>query len=309
MIRERTRAVIVEVHGKRAVALTEAGLFLHVPNERYQPGQTMVLDVTQTDKPNARRRPRLNSYVSMVAGFLLLALGGLIGYMAPVGVVSLDVNPSFEYTINCLDQVLDIAAVNDDAKALLSSIDEKGLLYQPVDDALEETILVLRQSGYLTATGENNVVIASSSYQAQHTEQIAGRLESRISAQSDLTVYSIAVSQDEVKSAHALGTSAGKQYILHHLSADAENGQTNASESWLNQPMQRIQRETQLQKKAEKLREIGEALAKEKPAKTQDNGNDDHEKDGEDEGEDHKPSDDPASGHEPSDSGKKKGAD
>lgn len=307
MIRERMQAVIVEVRGRHAVALTEAGSFLRVPNKQYQPGQTMTLDVTQTNEPRVRNRSRLGSYANMVAGLVLLAFGGLIGYMAPVGVVSLDVNPSFEYSINCFDRVLDISAVNDDAKALLPNIDEQALLYQPVDDALETTILVLRENGYLSAADKNNVVIAASSYEARHTEQIVQRLETRIAEQSDLKVYAISVSSDEVKSAHALGTSAGKQYVLHHLTAEEDKVVESAGEDWLNQPMQRIQREVQLQQKVEKLRERGESLAKGKHDQAHDNnGNDKNEKD--DDKDQDRPEDSFGT-QEPSDSGRKKGAD
>ena len=63
----------------------------------------------------------------------MLTLGGFAGYRAPAGVVSLDVNPSIEYTINCFDRVLDITAVNEDAQAIVGQLDENALLFRPVD--------------------------------------------------------------------------------------------------------------------------------------------------------------------------------
>lgn len=280
-MREQQEAIIVEIRGRKAAALTRDGAFLRVPNRRYAVGQTVTLDLMQPADTHARTRMRLNSYVSMVAGLLLLVLGGWIGYMAPVGVVSLDVNPSLEYTINCFDRVLDVAAVNEDAAALLEGMNERDLLYCSVDDALEQTVLALREEGYLTATSVNNVVISAYSYNEQHTEQIADRLSRRIGSQSDLSVYAVPVSKDEVKSAHSLGTTAGKLHMIERLDTVWGEEDISSAEDWIDQPMRRILRETELQEKAQKLGEKGESPADDKQPQTP--GNDKNEKDEKDE--------------------------
>ena len=153
----------------------------------------------------------------MAAGFLLLLFGGFTGYVAPAGVVSLDVNPSIEYTINCFDRVLSVSAVNDDANAILSALDGQSLRNRTIDDAVEATITQLRESGYFTATTENDVMLSASSYNIQHAERVAERLRARVGQQGDLTVYAVPVAHGEVKSAHALGTSAGKLYLIEQL--------------------------------------------------------------------------------------------
>ena len=280
-MRELQEAVIVEIRGRKAAVLTREGAFLRVPNRRYAVGQTVMLELKQPAENLASPRMRLNSYVGIVAGLLLLVLGGWIGYMAPVGVVSLDVNPSLEYTINCFDRVLDVAAVNEDAAALLKGMNEKDLLYCSVDEALEQTVLALREEGYLAASSANNVVISAYSYNEQHAEQIANRLSQRIGTQSDLSVYAVSVSKDEVQSAHALGTTAGKLHMIERLDTVWGEENISSAEDWIDQPMRRILRETELQEKAQKLGENGESPADDTQPKTP--GNDNPEKDEKDE--------------------------
>ena len=290
---EQVNAVIVEIRGRNAAVLTEEGAFLRVRNRRYALGQTVMLDLSESAFVPAKTRLRLNSYISIAAGFLLLLVGGWIGYMTPVGVVSLDVNPSIEYTINCFDRVLDVAAVNPDAADLLQGMDEQQLLYRPVDDALEQTVLALWEEGYLAASSANNVVISAYSYNEQHTEQITNRLSQRIGYQSDLSVYAVSVSQNEVKSAHALGITAGKLHMIERLDAVWGEENTASREDWINQPMRRILRETQLQEKAQKLAENGEPPADDTQPQTP--GNDKKDKDEKDEDKNrHEPDDEQA---------------
>ena len=240
-MKEQQNAVIVELRGKTAAALTDAGSFVRVQNEDYEIGQTILL-------PNAalrtRKRARITAFASMAAGFLLLLLGGFTGYVAPVGVVSLDVNPSIEYSINCFDRVLSITAVNDDAGTILSSMDEQALLYRSVDEAVEATIVSLRENGYLAEVTDNDVMISASSYSAQHAAVLAQRLSVRVGLQSDLTVYSVSVSSSEVESAHTLGTSAGKLYLIEKLSESSGDDESFDPADWVEKPVREIIAET-----------------------------------------------------------------
>lgn len=244
MKQEQAGAVIVEVRGRKAVALTRQGEFIRVNNEGYAIGQQVLLPERMPSARPVRRRMRLTAYAGMVAGLLLLVLGGFKGYTTPVGVVSLDVNPSIEYTINAFDRVLDISAVNDDAGRILANLDESALRYRPVDEVVDATILALRESGYLTDATGNDVVISALSYDTQHTQQIAERLGSRVGQDDGLTVYSVPVSKGEVEDAHARGTSAGKLYIVEELEDSWSAVEDFDADDWLERPVRDIIRET-----------------------------------------------------------------
>lgn len=251
-MKEQKSAMIVEIRGAYAAALREDGVFVRVRNADYDIGQTISLTVAAAEEPirraqPKRRRSRVTALASMAAVFLLLVLGGFKGYTTPVGVVSLDVNPSIEYSINCFDRVLDISAVNEDAEKILAGLDEKALRYRPVDEAVDATIAVLRENGYLIDATENDVVISAASYSERRSDAIAQRLDKRVRQQADLTVYSIPVSKSEVKSAHDLGTSAGKLQIIERLGETWNKDETFDPEDWVARPVREIIRETKEQ--------------------------------------------------------------
>lgn len=236
-MKEQRSAVIMEVRGKYAAALTRDGLFIRVPNDGYTVGQTIELN-DQVKSANGRKR--LRAVTAMAAGFLVLFLGGWKGYITPVGVVSLDVNPSIEYSINAFDRVLDIAAVNDDGDQILEGMDEQALLYRPVDDAIDATITTLRQKGYLAEATENDVMLSASAINTRHAEALAQRLNARVSRQDDLTVYSASVTPDEVQHAHTYGTSAGKFYLIEQLKDASGEEKPIDPKDWVGRPVREI---------------------------------------------------------------------
>jgi len=248
MKQEQTGAVIVEVRGRKAAALTRSGEFIRVNNEGYTIGQQVLLIPQPVAAQPVRKRIRVTALAGMAAGFLLLVLGGFKGYTMPVGVVSLDVNPSIEYTINAFDRVLDITAVNDDAGKILANMDENALRYRPVEEVVDATILALRENGYLTDATGNDVVIAASSYDTRHTERIAERLGLRVGQDDGLTVYSVPVSHVEVEDAHARGTSAGKLYIVEELESSWSAAEDFDADDWIERPVHDIIHETSYQR-------------------------------------------------------------
>ncbi len=256
-------ACIVELHGRYAAALTDDGQFLRIPNRRYQVGQTLLLSARQTQ---AKPRIRVASLTSIAAGLLLLVVGGFAGYQSPVGVVSLDVNPSIEFTINCFDRVLAIDAVNDDGGDLIERMDESALLNQPVDAAVEQAIAALLESGYLAEETENDVVLSASSYSARHAEGLAARLKLLVAKHQDLCVISVSVSQNEVEAAHALGTSAGKLYLVERLEQSLGGSDAFDQSDWLKKPVREIVSKTEEQ--TQSIAPQGGAQSTTKPAPT-----------------------------------------
>ncbi len=238
---QQRSAIVVDIRGSSAAALTAGGEYIRVRNEGYEIGQSILLS---SDSRAAHHRARVSALVSMAAGLALLFFGGFTGYVTPAGVVSLDVNPSIEYTINYFDRVLEIDAVNDDGGQILLNMDEQALLYHSVDDAVVETILELRASGYLMETTENDVMLSASSYTIQHAEQIAERLQERVGQQSDLTVYSVSVEKEDVESAHEMGTSAGKLYLIEKLGESIGEEEEFDPEDWVEKPVREIIAET-----------------------------------------------------------------
>jgi hypothetical protein len=113
-----------------------------------------------------------------------------------------------------------------------------------VDKAVEATIFQLRESGYLVEQTENDVVLSASALTLTHANALANRLEQLVMQQGDLQVTSVSVSKSEVQQAHALGTSAGKLYLIERLQQATGTDEAFDPKDWLNTPVREIIRET-----------------------------------------------------------------
>lgn len=237
-------ACIVELRGRYAATLTSDGQFVRIRNHGFSVGQTVRL--TKRQAMPAQRR-QLRALTAVAAGLLFLVLGGFKGYQTSVGVVSLDVNPSIEYSINVFDRVLSVRGVNEDGEVLLDQMDETLLKNRPVAEAVEQTIASLRESGYFQQDLENDVVLSASSYSAQHAERLAKELNSRVSQEEDLTILAFSVTHQEVEQAHSLGASAGKVRIVQQLEQTNQSGKDFDQKDWLNKPVREILDQTEEQ--------------------------------------------------------------
>lgn len=70
-------------------------------------------------------------------------------------IISLDVNPSLEITANKRDTVLEVRAVNADARAVLDGMELKGVNLQTAFNAIIGSML---RQGYL-GSGENEILV------------------------------------------------------------------------------------------------------------------------------------------------------
>ncbi|HRX59071.1 MAG TPA: hypothetical protein P5075_09885 [Eubacteriales bacterium] len=236
-------AAIVEVRRLHAVALAEDGCFVRIRNEGYEVGQSVEL---REEKPAAARN-RVLAYASMAAVLLLFIVGGYKSYTAPYGLVSLDVNPSIEYTINIFDRVIGVRAVNADGETILNQIESDALLYRSVGDAVDATITQLQQNGYLLEAEDNYVVLSTSANGETHAQKLAETLQVRVNERAALMVQSFAVSGGEVTRAHEIGTSAGKLRLIDQLKAVSDDPEAFDESEWIDEPVRDLIRAYQSQ--------------------------------------------------------------
>ncbi len=232
------RAVILDVRDRTAAAMTDNGRFIRLTNAGYEVGQTVAVRAG-----TVRHRGRIAALASVAAAMMLILFGGFKAYTSPYGLVSLDVNPSIEYTINLFDRVLTVESVNGDGETVLSQIDEKALLHRPVDDAIAITIEQLRADGYLSEAEDNYVVLAANARSSAHAERLAASLRASLDTQSDLSVESVTASNESVNEAHRLGTSPGKLAAIERLQESLGNPDSFDPADWVDVPVRNILRE------------------------------------------------------------------
>lgn len=87
---------------------------------------------------------------AVAAGLTIMTSSvGVWAYTTPVSYVSLDVNPSIEYTLNAFDRVIEVEAVNEDGQTILANVEDLNNL--KIEEAITETVEQLTQEGYLQA--------------------------------------------------------------------------------------------------------------------------------------------------------------
>lgn len=132
--------------------------------------------------PAARRaaHPARRAALGLCACLVLaLCLGGFSFFRA-AAVIGIDVNPSIELTANRYNRVLDVRALNEDARAVIG---EMQLKYLDLDTAVNALIGSMVRQGYLE--GEGGAVLVSVSggsedYNVRIQRRVARDIESAL---------------------------------------------------------------------------------------------------------------------------------
>lgn len=231
------KAVIVDLVGDQAAALCDDGRVIRLADAGYTLGQ--IVEV-HAQKP---RRPKWLRYISSVAAaaVLVTAIGGGVAYATPYGVVSLDVNPSLEYTINRFDYVLSVEGVNEDGQEMLAGMDKKQLVHRRIGDAIEASVAQLEAGNWLRGESDEILLAAGTGADA-HSERLIRELETDLCQNREgLEVRGLTVSREELDAARREGMSAGRRRMLHELSESEGEGFVPAE--WADRPIRDILQE------------------------------------------------------------------
>ncbi len=161
---------------------------------------------------------RLRQYGTVAAAAaILLGFGGNHIYNTALACsyVSLDINPSIEYTLNRQDCVLDVTAVNEDAEKIVAQLKENGVKKESLSDAITMTAELLEENGYITDGETDYILINVASDNDKKSESLKKEAQSvfdEMNAKDEenihLTLTESTVSQR--KEARDLGLSAGE---------------------------------------------------------------------------------------------------
>ena len=228
------KAVIVDLRDGQAAALCDDGRVIKLAATGYSLGQ--IVEVHER-KHHTPRWVRWAS-TAAAAALLLAGAGGGAAWAMPYGVVSLDVNPSLEYTINRFDYVLKVEGVNEDGQEMLSRMDTSQLLHRPIGKALEASVQQLEDGEWLG--GESNeILISAGTKQPSHAEKLVQALEEDLGTRREsLEVHGVAVSEAEIDEAHREGMSAGRHRVLGELRES--EGEDFAFNEWADRPIRDI---------------------------------------------------------------------
>ncbi len=133
--------VVLEISGKYAVLLSEAGDVVRVKNRDYTVGQ-------RVQNALGRTNALVKWAVTAAAAVVLLFGGTQFALHMPYAEVSLDVNPGIEITTNMFNTIIEVSAMNEDAQRVISHANLKG---QKLQAGLTSLFAALVEGKYLTA--------------------------------------------------------------------------------------------------------------------------------------------------------------
>ncbi len=242
------KAVIVEIKGHNAAALTDDGCILKVKNKKYAIGQVIELKT-------AWKSTKFMVWAASAAALVVLLGTSAWAHFTPYSYVSLDVNPSIEYSVNRFGRVLTAAAVNNDGEEILQDL---SLTNKPIEDAVKETVDEIAQNGYFDGTDPGGIVISTSGPNDEDSQQLAQDLQAaaeEVTKDSTVPVEveAVSVGLARVQEARTLGTTPGKLNLVQKLQQSSAAPDSVNVEDWLNKPVKEIMKAIQQNKKDVKI--------------------------------------------------------
>ncbi len=237
------KAVIVELRGTYAVALSDDGCIRQLKNKDYVVGQE--IELTAVRKPALR----IASIAAVIAAIAIPSYA----YYAPYSYVSLDTVPSIEYSLNRFDRVLSCTVVNGEGAEILERL---ALKNKNINEAIQLTVNAIAEEGYLTSAESGDIVITASSKDDEKSDRLAETLADTAAASAreealTVEVEAEGVGQKRVQDAKALGITPGKLNLIEELKQSSDPETPVEIEDWVDKSVKEIIKQTKENKKTE----------------------------------------------------------
>ena len=201
------KAVVLETRNGEAAVLVNDGT-VRIVRGVYNVGE--IIDY--------RLRPRFVQWIAAAAAMLILVGGSTAMWIdrnyVTYAEVSLDVNPSIIYSLNKRDRVLDVRAVNDDAESIVKALEQEGVRFTPLSEAVEKTMSILDNQGYMDESTDDYVLINVSADNEGRQKRLSDEVETAMTAtleQNHTIEYRIDHSDRKTaREADKAGMSAGR---------------------------------------------------------------------------------------------------
>ena len=212
------KGIVVEVKNNKTVVLADNGEFIKL-NHVYNVGETFDIP-SRIGISHVRR----NLLAACAALMIFLGAGGIYAATTPYSYVTVDVNPSIEYSVNYFDNVISTKALNKDGKAVVKSLsDVKG---SKVTAAVDDAIGVMEDKGYIDKSEISYAIVSVVSKDNDRTKSISKDLATSIkkSDNDKLTVDVVIGTMSDRETAQKINTSTGRLQVAKQLT-DSTNSE------------------------------------------------------------------------------------
>lgn len=237
------KAVVLETNKKYAAVLNSDGTITKIINRNYNVGQVIII-----------KKNRYAKIAAIAAAFVLLFSISAYSYFAPYTYVSIDVNPSIEFSVNRFDRVISVKAVNDDGSEILSKAVVSKVNHKNITDAVIQTLKEVKEKGYFE--DESQIVIATSNSNEEKALSLAKKIQKEALKEVDdtVTVETISVGLGRVKQAKEIGITPGKLNLIEKLKEVSGNPEFDIKD-WVDKSVKEIIKTTNELKKVEDEKE------------------------------------------------------
>ena len=201
------KAVVLEVKDGKSAILMKDGTVRKV-NKAYKVGQTINISA---------RSGSYVRYIGMVAAALVLITTGGFAYgyetVQACSYVTLDINPSIEYVMNRLDQVIGIEAINEDAVSIVDEVNDITDRKASLSEAVGNTLDVLNENGYMSED-EDVLLVDIVSDDDKRSGELRKEIDIIITGHEDDTFNVVSSGIGERNVAHERGISAGRYRMM-----------------------------------------------------------------------------------------------
>ena len=233
------KAVVLEISNNEATVMTHDGDIIGIRNKNYDIGQE--INIKRASATLSAKIYKFTPIIAAAAVAVVIIAGGAGLYFNPYGTVSLDINPSIEYTINRFDRVLEVNGMNDDGSDILASINTDRLINRNIEDAVDATIEQIEADGYITDEDGNYIVVSANTKEENHTDELLVKLDNRVKSFEKTEPVIFKVTDDELGEAHRQGISAGKKKMVDTL--EEVYGEDIDREEWNKKSVREIVKE------------------------------------------------------------------
>lgn len=222
------RGVVLEVQGQKAIVVVEGAFQRIAAAPGTQVGDEIEVAVQQAVGFAWRR------WVGVTAAAVIIGVIAPLGWnqyslAQPVALISVDINPSLQVTVNKQDTVLTCQALNADGAAILTAMACTG---RPVADVIKSATRLAVQKGYLKAADSAGAVVVAvapvgskaldNQVEKALEQQGRGAAQAELAAQG-MTAQAVSLSADakERDAAQQAGISVGRYVFFQALQQKA----------------------------------------------------------------------------------------
>lgn len=225
------KAVVLETRDREAAVLVNDGT-VRIVRGAYNVGD--IIDY--------RIRPRFVQWIAAAAAMLVL-MGGSAGLWidrnyVTYAEVSLDVNPSIVYSLNKRDRVLNVRAANEDAESIVAELEQDGVRFATLPDAVDRTIALLEDEGFLNEEQADYVLINVSADDVERQNRLSEEVEAAMmETQEQNPMMEYRIDQSDRKTARKAqdeGMSAGR------YSAWQQAGDGSDKQDYVDKPVREL---------------------------------------------------------------------